>query len=77
MASSLPLASAADGRILYRTEFEKGVLISNFEKRGWERADEDSSDWNFFWASKGTTRAMFNPGLPTAAASTGGASLWL
>ena len=56
------------GRILYKTEFEKGVLISNFEKRGWERAEE-GDEWNFFWASKGTTRQMFNPSAPTAAAS--------
>jgi tubulin polyglutamylase TTLL1 len=54
------------GRILFKTEFEKGVLISNFEKRGWERCEGD--DWNFFWASKGSTRAVFNPAAPAAAA---------
>ena len=48
------------GRVLFKTEFEKGVLISNFEKRGWERAEGD--EWNFFWATKETTRSVFQPG---------------
>jgi hypothetical protein len=59
-SGAMKAAERGGGRILYRTEFEKGVLISNFEKRGWERAGE-GDEWNFFWASKGSTRAMFNP----------------
>ena len=51
--------SSGIGRVLFKTEFEKGVLISNFEKRGWERAEGD--EWNFFWATKETTRSVFNP----------------
>jgi tubulin polyglutamylase TTLL1 len=65
MAVSKPDASAGTaGRVLYRTEFEKGVLISNFEKRGWERAEEDGP-WNFFWATKESARSVFNPGAVT------------
>ncbi len=46
----------------YRTDFEKTVLISNFDKRDWLRTNADR-DWNFYWASVGTVKQIFNPDL--------------
>ena len=44
----------------YKTEFEKVVLIVNFERLGWQRV-ESESDWNFCWASVSSVRSMFHP----------------
>ena len=41
---------------------EKNVVTLNFERRGWQCANNDEnagSDWNFYWASVGTVRAIF------------------
>jgi len=46
--------------VKYRTDFEKTALQSNFEKRKWQKTSSDT-DWNFFWASVGTVRQIFNP----------------
>eukprot|EP00112_Aurelia_sp_Birch-Aquarium-sp1_P004304 Seg1486.1 transcript_id=Seg1486.1/GoldUCD/mRNA.D3Y31 product="putative tubulin polyglutamylase TTLL1" protein_id=Seg1486.1/GoldUCD/D3Y31 len=46
-------------RIRYCTDFEKSVLINNFEKRGWVSCSPDE-DWNFYWASVQTVRQLFN-----------------
>lgn len=49
--------------IKFKTEFEKGCLIRNFEKRGWTKVSVSSSDddWNFFWATVGTVHSIFSP----------------
>ena len=44
--------------IKFKTDFEKAVLLDNFEKRNWVRSDEDG--WHFFWASVWVVRQMFN-----------------
>ncbi len=62
------------GPIKYRTDFEKGCLLHNFEKRGWVRSAECGSpvlatqagsgvesDWNFYWACVGNVKQIFNP----------------
>jgi len=46
-------------RIRYCTDFEKSVLVNNFEKRGWTPCSPDE-DWNFYWASVQTVRQLFN-----------------
>ncbi|XP_065053037.1 polyglutamylase complex subunit TTLL1-like isoform X2 [Rhopilema esculentum] len=46
-------------RIRYCTDFEKSVLVNNFEKRGWIPCSPDE-DWNFYWASVQTVRQLFN-----------------
>mmetsp|Transcript_16214 Transcript_16214/g.33282 ORF Transcript_16214/g.33282 Transcript_16214/m.33282 type:complete len:394 (-) Transcript_16214:26-1207(-) len=46
-------------RIKWKIEYEKGVICSNFERRGWTRTDGD--DWNIFWATVGTVKQIFNP----------------
>ena len=33
-----------------RTDFEKSVIVANFEKRGWVPATNEQ-DWNIYWAS--------------------------
>eukprot|EP00794_Sanderia_malayensis_P003785 gene3785-4308_t len=47
------------GKIRYCTDFEKSVLVSNFEKRDWVPCTPDE-DWNFYWASVQTVRQLFN-----------------
>ena len=35
-------------RLKYSCDFDKSVLINNFEKRGWTPVNRDE-DWNFYW----------------------------
>lgn len=35
-------------RVSYVTDFEKSVLVSNFEKRGWNHVNPED-DWHFYW----------------------------
>lgn len=54
----------ADFPIVYRSDFDKHALISNFDGRGWVRSrsdDEDDDDWDFYWAAVGGARACFSP----------------
>eukprot|EP00668_Euglena_longa_P014026 GGOE01017991.1.p1 GENE.GGOE01017991.1~~GGOE01017991.1.p1 ORF type:complete len:408 (+),score=146.40 GGOE01017991.1:110-1333(+) len=44
--------------IKYKTDFDKAVLLDNFDRRHWVRTEDD---WNFFWASVYVVRQMFNP----------------
>ncbi|KAL9647289.1 hypothetical protein ABK040_011656 [Willaertia magna] len=44
----------------YKTDFEKIVVVNNFENRGWIRTDEDY-DWNIYWANVGNVKQIFNP----------------
>jgi tubulin polyglutamylase TTLL1 len=46
--------------IRWKSDFDKSVLLSNFEKRKWQKTTSDL-DWHFFWASVGTVRQIFNP----------------
>ena len=45
--------------IKYHTDIEKSALITNFEKRGWIKGNED--DWNFYWSGVGNFRAIMSP----------------
>ncbi len=47
-------------RVKWKTDLEKGVVTINFDRRGWQRAAE-GEDWNIYWASVGTVKAIFNP----------------
>ena len=33
----------------WKTDFEKGAVVTNFERRGWARCHDD--DWNLYWAN--------------------------
>eukprot|EP00933_Yihiella_yeosuensis_P071269 TRINITY_DN79470_c0_g1_i1.p1 TRINITY_DN79470_c0_g1~~TRINITY_DN79470_c0_g1_i1.p1 ORF type:complete len:150 (-),score=24.18 TRINITY_DN79470_c0_g1_i1:14-463(-) len=46
--------------IVYRTDFDKYVVVSNFERRGWLRSS-NNQDWNIYWASVVNLRQLFDP----------------
>lgn len=49
-------------QIRWRTDFDKFVIISNFERRQWSKhsqADEDG--WDIYWASVITIKQIFSP----------------
>jgi tubulin polyglutamylase TTLL1 len=49
-------------RLKWKTDLEKGVVTLNFDRRGWQRVTpENESEWNFYWASVGTVKQIFNP----------------
>lgn len=45
--------------VRYLTDFDKSVIVNNFDKRGWI-SSEPEDDWNFYWASVHTVRGIFN-----------------
>lgn len=46
----------------FRTDFDKHVILSSFERRGWRRVrDDDDEDWDIYWASVHSIRQIFNP----------------
>jgi tubulin polyglutamylase TTLL1 len=49
----------------WRSDFEKFVIVHNFERRAklWRRVDESTDDpnWNFYWANVHNVRALFSP----------------
>ena len=46
----------------WRTDFDKFVVTSNFDRRGWWRWDpDDGDDWNVFWANVHTVKQIFDP----------------
>ena len=47
-------------KVRWRVDHEKGVLLSNFERRSWPRSVEDG-EWNFYWASPHSIKQIFNP----------------
>ena len=47
-------------KLKWKSDFDKIVVIQNFEKRGWQKAQENE-EWNFFWASVWTVKQIFNP----------------
>jgi tubulin polyglutamylase TTLL1 len=52
---------ASSKKMKWKTDFDKEVIIENFNKRGWTKCDKDDDDWNFYWATDWTTRNLFNP----------------
>ena len=58
-------------RLKWKTDLEKGVVIANFDRRGWLRtsAGDGETDWNLYWASVGTVKQIFNPDLGTSHSS--------
>ena len=46
--------------IRWKSDLEKGALVSNFERRQWLRSSNDD-DWNIYWASVHTVKNIFNP----------------
>lgn len=48
-------------KLKWKSDFDKGVLIQNFEKRGWQKATGEVDDWNIYWANPWTVKQIFNP----------------
>jgi tubulin polyglutamylase TTLL1 len=51
-------------RVRWRTDFEKGVLCDNFDALGWHPCT-GGDDWNFYWATIHSIRALFHPDAGT------------
>ena len=51
--------------IVYRTDFEKHVINSTCDRRGFVRyrsdTEEAHDEWNIYWASVHSVRCLFNP----------------
>ncbi|KAL0219090.1 hypothetical protein P9112_004743 [Eukaryota sp. TZLM1-RC] len=46
--------------VKWKVDSERSVVVSSFEKRGWNRSSSDE-DWNVYWASVHTIKHIFNP----------------
>ena len=42
------------------TDFEKSVLLNNFERRNWILTSPEDNDWNFYWASVNSIHRIFS-----------------
>ena len=47
------------GRLRWKADLEKNVLVSNFERRGWVKTEGE--DWNVYWANVYNVKQIFNP----------------
>ncbi len=43
----------------YKSDLDKATLIQNFEKRGWQKC-QDNEQWNIYWALPWTVHRIFN-----------------
>ncbi len=49
-------------QLKWKCDLDRSVIEENCEERGWERVeDPDDFSWNFYWASIGMIRNIFNP----------------
>ncbi|PAA48951.1 hypothetical protein BOX15_Mlig012852g2, partial [Macrostomum lignano] len=46
-------------KVKYACDFDKSVLINNFENRGWQCVAPDE-EWNFYWATVHNVRNIFS-----------------
>lgn len=53
------MSAQSRSTVRYLSDFDKTVIMNNFEKRGWVSCDPED-DWNFYWASVHTVRSIFN-----------------
>lgn len=53
------MSAQSSSTVRYLSDFDKTVIMNNFEKRGWVSCDPED-DWNFYWASVHTVRSIFN-----------------
>lgn len=50
----------SSNKLKWKSDFDKYVVLANFEKRGWQHYQADD-DWNIFWANVWTVKTIFNP----------------
>ena len=49
--------SIAPSPIRWRSDFDKFVVVANFQRRGWVRWNSENDEpWNVYWANVHTTR---------------------
>lgn len=54
---------AGGSTVSVKTDMDKHVLRTNFERRKWHRCSgDDDDDWNVYWASVHSVRQLFDPG---------------
>lgn len=53
-------------KINFKSDLDKSVILENFNDRAWEELDDDdeSNNWNFYWASVSTIRNIFSGKWP-------------
>jgi tubulin polyglutamylase TTLL1 len=52
----------ANKKYKWKTDFDKSVIIDNYNERGWMKCSEkDEDEWNIWWATVWTVRNIFNP----------------
>lgn len=50
------------GPVVFKTDFDKNVILATFDRLGWQRArGDDEEDWDVYWASVHNVRQLFNP----------------
>lgn len=45
--------------IKWKSDFERGAVVNNCEKRGWVKSEGD--DWTVYWANVYSAKNLFNP----------------
>lgn len=45
----------------WKTDLHKPSITENLDERQWEQVEDEDDDWNFYWASVGTVKKIFNP----------------
>mmetsp|Transcript_29790 Transcript_29790/g.54592 ORF Transcript_29790/g.54592 Transcript_29790/m.54592 type:complete len:473 (-) Transcript_29790:252-1670(-) len=46
--------------IRWKSDFDKSVVIANFQRRGWDEVtDPEDGDWDFYWANVSTIKQIF------------------
>jgi len=43
----------------WKSDFDKFVVLGNFERRGWSECPESDPDWDIYWANTTTIKGMF------------------
>ena len=42
----------ANKKLKWKSDFDKQVIIENYQNRGWIKSSEkDDDDWNIYWAT--------------------------
>jgi hypothetical protein len=57
---SAAAAAAAPSGVRWRTDFDKWVVTANAERRGWQLCSPEDEDWDVYWASVGSVKAIFS-----------------
>jgi len=47
-------------KVRWMTDLERHCIVSNFEKRGWQRTTAATDDWNVYWATVGTVGGILS-----------------